>query len=77
MRLRDHFMVALAVSDNHVIRVPCLAPSRLLLLREATKKNEARKKCSEKNVATKLDGGGGKALVAGPLNKNFFAASLS
>ena len=31
----------------------------------------------EKNVATKLEGGGVKALVAGPLKKiTFFAASL-
>ena len=28
-------------------------------------------------MATKLERGGGKALVAGPLKKTFFAASLS
>ena len=27
-------------------------------------------------MATKLEGGGGRAIVAGPLKKNFFAASL-
>ena len=27
-------------------------------------------------MTTKLKGGGGKALVAGPLKKNFFAASF-
>ena len=37
---------------------------------------EARKKIPKKNVASKLEEGGGKALVVGPL-KNFFAASLS
>ena len=36
------------------------------------------RKKSQKNVATKLEGGGGKALVAGPLKKiTFFAASLT
>ena len=30
---------------------------------------EALKKNNPKNVATKLEGGGGKALVAGPLKK--------
>ena len=34
------------------------------------------KKNPPKNVASKLEGGGGKALVAGPLKKNFFLASL-
>ena len=36
------------------------------------------KKNPKKNVTTKLEGGGGKALVAGPLKKyiSFFAASL-
>ena len=37
---------------------------------------EALKKKSPKNVATQLEGRGGKALVVGPLKKPFFAASL-
>ena len=38
---------------------------------------EKPQKFQKKNVATKLEGGGEKALVAGPLRNNFFAASLS
>ena len=36
---------------------------------------EALYKCPQKNVATKLEGGGGVAFVSGPL-KTFFEASL-
>ena len=49
-------------------------------LRKKTFFEAREKKIPPKNVATKLEGGGGdKVLVAGPLKKNFivFAASLA
>ena len=48
---------------------------RLNIKGRATKKKnffEAREKKIRKNVANKLEGGGGKALLAGPLKKEPF-----